>query len=148
MTASSVCTVNYIDHVGVAVKDIQAALGFFEQVFGLPKAMVKDLPQQGVRATLIQVGETRLELLQPLGDDTTVGRFLARHGEGLHHLALNVSDLPGKLRMLEDQGIQLVDKRPREGLSGSIAFVHPRSVFGILTELVESRPSERAQGKL
>ena len=144
MTTRSVCTVNYIDHVGVAVKDIQAALEFFQQVFGLPPAMVEELPQQGVRATLIQVGETRLELLQPLADDTTVGRFLMRHGEGLHHLALNVSDLPGKLKILEGRGIQLVDRQPREGLSGNIAFVHPRSVFGILTELVERQPSEKA----
>ena len=148
MTTRSVCTVNYVDHVGVAVKDIQAALEFFQQVFCLPAAKVEELPQQGVRATLIQVGETRLELLEPLAEDTTVGRFLARHGEGLHHLALNVSDLPGKLRILEGRGIQLVDRQPREGLSGSIAFVHPRSVFGILTELVENRPSEKAWGKV
>lgn len=139
MSTQPVCTVNYVDHVGIAVKDIRVALEFFQQVFGMPPATVEELPQQGVRATLIQLGQTRLELLQPLADDTTVGRFLARHGEGLHHLALNVSDLPGKLKILESQGIQLVDKQPREGLSGSIAFIHPRSVFGILTELVESR---------
>lgn len=139
MSTQAVCTVDYVDHVGIAVKDIRVALEFFQQVFGMPPATVEELPQQGVWATLIQLGQTRLELLQPLADDTTVGRFLARHGEGLHHLALNVSDLPGKLKILESQGIQLVDKQPREGLSGSIAFIHPRSVFGILTELVESR---------
>lgn len=138
-----ICTVNYMDHVGIAVKDIYAALQFFENIFGLPPGHVADLPQQGVRATLLEVGQTRLELLQPLSDDTTVGRFLARHGEGLHHLALNVTDLSDKLRKLEEQGIQLVDKQPREGLSGTIAFIHPRSVFGVLTELVESRASPR-----
>ena len=133
------CSINHIDHVGVAVKDIHSALEFFQQVFGTPPATVAELPDQGVRATLIQVGQTRLELLEPLADDTPVGRFIERRGEGLHHLAFNVSDLGSKLQMLEGRGVQLVDREPREGLSGNIAFIHPRSVFGILTELVESR---------
>ncbi len=137
---TEICTVNYIDHVGVAVKDIEKALEFFQRVFGTPPAEVSELPVQGVRATLIQVGQTRLELLEPLAEETPVGRFVERRGEGLHHLALNVSDLGGKLRMLEAMGLDLVDREPREGLAGSIAFVQPRSVFGILTELVESRP--------
>ncbi len=137
---TEICTVNYIDHVGVAVKDIEKALEFFQRVFGTPAAVVSELPEQGVRATLIQVGQTRLELLEPLGEETPVGRFVERRGEGLHHLALNVSDLGGKLRMLETMGLDLVDREPREGLAGSIAFVQPKSVFGILTELVESRP--------
>jgi methylmalonyl-CoA epimerase len=132
------CTVNYIDHVGVAVQDIHAALEFFRQVFDLPAAAVVELPDQGVRAALIQVGQTRLELLQPLADDTPVGRFIQRRGAGLHHLAFNVSDLSSKLKTLEGRGLQLIDRQPREGLSGTVAFVHPRSVFGILTELVES----------
>ncbi|HLF03661.1 MAG TPA: methylmalonyl-CoA epimerase [Dehalococcoidia bacterium] len=136
---TAICTINHIDHVGVAVKDIQAALAFFQRVFGVPEAPVAELADQGVRATLIQVGQTRLELLEPLSDSTPVGRFIARRGEGLHHLAFNVADLPGKLRVLEAQGLELVDRQPREGLSGSVAFIHPRSVFGILTELVESR---------
>ena len=134
----SVCSVKYIDHVGLAVKDIQAALKLFQDLFGAPQAEITDLPDQGVRATLIQVGQTRLELLEPLSEDTPVGRFIKNHGEGMHHLALNVSDLPGKLKALEAEGVQLVDKVPREGLSGSIAFIHPRSVFGVLTELVET----------
>ena len=132
------CTVNYIDHVGIAVKDIEAALKFFGQVFDTPPAEVEELADQGVRATLIQVGQTRLELLEPLTPESAVGRFIERRGEGLHHLALNVSDIGGKLRTLENRGIRLVDKEPREGLSGTIAFIHPASVFGVLTELVES----------
>ena len=139
MTTPSICSVNYIDHVGIAVKDIEEALDFFYRVFGAAKAEVESLPDQGVRATLIAVGQTRLELLEPLTEDSPVGRFLERRGEGLHHLALNVTDLPRKLSILEEQGVELLDREPREGLSGSIAFVHPRSVFGILTELVESR---------
>jgi methylmalonyl-CoA epimerase len=96
------------------------------------------LADQGIRATLIQVGQTRLELLEPLTDESPVGRFIARRGEGLHHLAFNVSDLAGGLKRLEDDGLELIDREPREGLSGMIAFIHPRSVFGILTELVEN----------
>ena len=138
MTTESVCSVNYIDHVGVAVKDIDAALKFFQEVFGTPPADIQTLPDQGVRAALIEVGQTRLELLEPLSDDTPIGRFVERRGEGLHHLALNVSGLAGNLKKLEENGVELVDREPREGLSGMIAFIHPRSVFGILTELVEN----------
>lgn len=132
------CTVNYIDHVGLAVKDIDAALEFFQQVFDTAPAEVVNVEDQGVRGALIQVGQTRLELLEPLSQDSAVGRFINRHGEGLHHLALNVSDIGGKLKILEAQGLRLVDHEPREGLSGAIAFVHPSSVFGVLTELVEN----------
>ena len=139
MTTSPVCTVNYIDHVGVAVNDIEAVLEFFYEVFGAPPSEVSTLADQGVRATLIEVGQTRLELLEPLAGSSPVGRFIERRGEGLHHLALNVSNLPGKLKILENRGLELLDREPREGLSGNIAFVHPRSVFGILTELVERR---------
>ena len=139
MSTESICSVNYIDHVGIAVKDIEEVLEFFNKVFGATKTEVESLPDQGGRATLIEVGQTRRELLEPLTKDSPVGRFLERRGEGLHHLALNVTDLPGKLSILEEQGLELVDREPREGLSGSIAFIHPRSVFGILTELVESR---------
>ena len=132
------CTVNYIDHIGIAVKDLEAALDFFGQVFDTPPAKIEELAGQGVRATLIQVGQTRLELLEPITPESAVGRFIERRGEGLHHLALNVSDIGGKLKMLENRGIRLIDKEPREGLSGTIAFIHPASVFGVLTELVES----------
>ena len=87
---------------------------------------------------MIQVGETRLELLEPLTEDSPVGRFVQRRGEGLHHLAFNVSNVAEKLRALASRDIQLIDKEPREGLSGTIAFIHPGSVFGVLTELVEN----------
>ena len=133
------CTVNYIDHVGVAIKDIDAALKLFQQVFGTPPSEVEELADQGVRATLIQVGQTRLELLEPLSEESAVGRFIQSRGEGLHHLALNVDDISSKLEVLKTLGVRLVDQEPREGLSGRIAFVHPSSVFGVLTELVESQ---------
>ena len=137
---TEVCTVNYIDHVGVAVKDIEASLAFFKEVFDVPDAQIELLEDQGVRATLIEVGQTRLELLEPTSPESGVGRFIERRGEGLHHLAFNVTDISGKLQTLKTMGVDLIDQTPREGLSGTIAFIHPKSVFGILTELVESNP--------
>ena len=138
LNVSEVCTVNYFDHVGVAVKDIKAALAFFKKVFDVPDADVVLMEDQGVRACLIEVGQTRLELLEPTGPESGVGRFIERRGEGLHHLALNVTDISGKLQTLQTLGVDLIDQAPREGLSGTIAFVHPSSVFGVLTELVEN----------
>lgn len=135
---TDICTVNYIDHIGLAVKDIGAALKLFQEVFDAPPAEVVEVADQGVRGALVQVGQTRLELLEPMTEDTAVGRFIQRRGEGLHHLALNVSDISGKLKILEALGIRLIDHAPREGLSGTIAFIHPESVFGVLTELVEN----------
>ena len=135
-----VCTVDYIDHVGIAVNDIHGALKLFHQVFGAPMPEVKQLDDQGIRGALVQVGQTRLELMEPTGPDTTIGRFIERRGQGLHHLAFYVTDLPGKIQVVDALGLQLIDRAPREGLSGDIAFIHPRSVFGILTELVE-RPT-------
>ena len=137
---TEVCTVNYIDHVGVAVKDIEAVLAFFNKVFDVPDAEIVLMEDPGVRATLIEVGQTRLELLEPTGPESGAGRFIERRGEGRHHLAFNVTDISGKLQTLQTLGVDLIDQTPREGLSGTIAFVHPRSVFGILTELVESNP--------
>ena len=135
---AEVCAVNYVDHVGVAVNDISAALNFFATNFGTPDAEVVEMADQGVRACLIEVGQTRIELLQPLSPESAVGRFIERRGEGLHHLALNVDDIAGKLKILSANGLALIDDEPRHGLSGTIGFVHPRSVFGVLTELVEN----------
>ena len=135
---AEVCAINYADHVGIAVNDIYAALEFFKSNFGTPDAEVVEMDDQGVKACLIEIGETRLELLQPLSPESAVGRFIERRGEGLHHLALNVDDIAGKLQILSANGLSLIDSEPRHGLSGTIAFVHPRSVFGVLTELVEN----------
>ena len=136
MTTS--CTVQYIDHVGIAVHDLEAASKFFENVFQFPPGDIKELPDQGVRAVLLPIGQTRLELLQPLSIDSPLGRFLERRGEGLHHLAFHVDSISEKLAILDAAGLDLVDREPRPGLSGIIAFIHPKSVHGILTELVQT----------
>ena len=135
---NEVCTVNHIDHVAIAVKDINAALEFFQTVFDAPPSEISVMPEHGVKASLIQIGQTRIEILEALDPGNPVGRFVQNKGEGLHHLALNVSGLQDKLNFLNARGLQLIDKEPREGLSGSVAFIHPRSVFGVLTELVEN----------
>ena len=95
------CTVQYIDHVGVVVRDLEAALKFFQEVFRIPPWEITELPEQGVLATLLPVGQTRLELLQPLSPDSSVGRFLERRGEGLHHLALHVDNIAEDLEILK-----------------------------------------------
>ena len=137
MNRNAACTVDYVDHVGIAVKDIDETMRFFQEVFDVPPGEIKELPDQGVKGVLLPVGQTRLELLQPLSADSPVGRFLERRGEGLHHLAFHVDDIAQKLQTLKDKGLELIDQAPREGLSGTIAFVHPKSVHGILTELVQ-----------
>ena len=139
------CVVEYVDHVGVAVSDIDAAMAFFVETFGVPAAEVEELEDQGVRAALIEVGQTRLELLQPTAPETPVGRFIERRGEGLHHLAFNVKDVVEGLEAVKSQGLQVIDEAPREGLSGIIAFIHPKSVHGVLTELVQSVGREESE---
>ena len=132
------CTVQYIDHVGIAVRDLEAAMATFYELFAVPPGEIVELADQDVRGVLLSLGQTRLELLQPLSPDGPVGRFLERRGEGLHHLAFNVDNIEEKLAVLKSRGVDLVDQEPRPGLSGTIAFVHPRSVHGILTELVQT----------
>ena len=99
MSAAPVCTVDYIDHVGIAVSDIDAALKLYHEVFGAPLAEVRRLDDQGIRGALVQVGQTRLELMEPTSPESTIGRFIERRGQGLHHLAFYVNDLPGKIQI-------------------------------------------------
>ena len=132
------CPINHIDHVAIAVKDINATLKVFDEIFGITGSEVSCLPDHGVKAVLIQSGQTRIEILEPLDPENSVGRFIKTKGEGLHHIALNVTNLQDKLNYLSDNEFDLIDKIPRPGLSGNVAFIHPRSLFGVLTELVEN----------
>lgn len=132
------CTVQYIDHVGVAVNEIEASMGFFRDTFGIESSTITVMEEHGVKAALLMVGQTRLELLEPLGPETAVGRFLQRRGEGLHHLALNVNSVGRGLEVVKARGLRVIDRKPREGLTGMVAFIHPESTGGILMELVES----------
>jgi methylmalonyl-CoA/ethylmalonyl-CoA epimerase len=127
-----------IDHVGLAVDDLDAAIALHERTYGLPLAHREVVEEQGVEAVLLDVGESHVELLRPLQPDTAVGRFLAARGPGLHHVAYRVDDIEAALDALRDQGLQLIDETPRVGIRDSrVAFVHPRSTGGVLTEIVQ-----------
>jgi methylmalonyl-CoA/ethylmalonyl-CoA epimerase len=127
-----------IDHVGVAVDDLDAAIALHEQAYGLALAHREVVEAQGVEAVLLDVGESHVELLRPLQPDTAVGRFLASRGPGLHHVAYRVDDIEAALDALRDRGLQLIDETPRPGIRDSrVAFVHPQSAGGVLTEIVQ-----------
>jgi len=127
-----------IDHVGVAVEDLDAAIALHEQTYGLAPAHREVVEEQGVEAVLLDAGESHVELLRPLQPDTAVGRFLASRGPGLHHVAYRVDDIDAALDALRDRGLQLIDETPRAGIRDSrVAFVHPRSTGGVLTEIVQ-----------
>jgi methylmalonyl-CoA/ethylmalonyl-CoA epimerase len=127
-----------IDHVGVAVKDIAAALPWYRDVLGMPLVHRETVEDQGVDAALLDVGDGHIELIAPLGPATGVAKFLERRGEGLHHVAYRVEDIEAVLATLTSAGVRLIDSSPRVGIRGSrVAFVHPGSTGGVLTEIVQ-----------
>jgi methylmalonyl-CoA/ethylmalonyl-CoA epimerase len=127
-----------IDHIGVAVDDLDAALALHEQIYGMQVVHRETVTEQGVEAVLLDVGDNHVELLRPLAGDTPVGRFLAKRGPGLHHVAYKVPDIDGALARLRELGVRLIDEAPRIGIRGSrVAFLHPSASGGVLTELVE-----------
>ena len=127
-----------IDHVGVAVEDLDAAIGLYEGTFGMPVAHRETVEQQGVEAVLLDVGPSHVELLSPLGADTPVGKFLERKGPGLHHVAYRVDDIDATLARLRDEGVELIDSEARTGIRNSrVAFVHPKATGSVLTEIVQ-----------
>ena len=129
---------NRIYHLGYAVEDIEAAPRFYSENFGAEPTEPEVVEEQGIVATTFRVGESMIELVQPTRPDSPVGRFLERRGEGVHHVAYEVEDLEAALRELKRSGVELVDEEPRRGAGGTrVAFVHPKSAFGVLTELVE-----------
>lgn len=128
-----------IHHVGVAVADLDEAIATYERLFHARLEHREPLRDQGVEAASVLLGEGRVELVTPTGEDTPVARFLARRGPGMHHVALATDDLMATLDELETAGAQLIDREPRQGLFGlEVAFVHPDSVHGVLTEVVAS----------
>ena len=126
-----------IHHLGVAVADLDEALATYSRLFGARLEHRELVPDQGVEAASVRVGDSRVELLAATGDDTPVGRFLAKRGPGMHHVAYEVDDVRETLEQLEREGAELIDPEPREGLFGlEVAFVHPDAVHGVLSELV------------
>jgi methylmalonyl-CoA/ethylmalonyl-CoA epimerase len=127
-----------IDHIGVAVEDLDESVALYSERFGMPVQHRETVEEQGVEAVLLGVGEGHVELLRPLGAETAVGRFLARNGPGLHHVAYSTDDIESALEQVRAAGLRLIDERPRRGIRDSrVAFLHPKSTGGVLTELVE-----------
>ena len=127
-----------IDHVGVAVEDIDGALALYRDTLGMPLVHREVVEAQGVDAALLDVGDGHVELLQPLGPDTPVGKFLARNGPGLHHVAYAVDDIDAALASLTQAVVRLFDERPRTGIRNTlVAFVHPKATGSVLTEIVQ-----------
>jgi methylmalonyl-CoA/ethylmalonyl-CoA epimerase len=127
-----------IDHIGVAVEDLDAAVALYGGSLGLPETHRETVAEQGVEAVLLDVGDGHVELLAPLAQDTPVGRFLSRRGPGLHHVAYRVDDIDAALRAAREAGLRLLDAEPRDGIRGSrVAFLHPASTGGVLTEIVQ-----------
>jgi methylmalonyl-CoA/ethylmalonyl-CoA epimerase len=127
-----------IDHIGVAVEDLDGAVALYRDRFGMREQHRETVEEQGVDAVLLEIGEGHVELLAPLGPDTAVGRFLERSGPGLHHVAYQTDDIDSALDSVREAGMRLIDEEPRIGIRGSrVAFVHPKSTGGVLTEIVE-----------
>ena len=127
-----------IDHLGFAVRSISDSLGFYRDALGLELHGTETVEDQGVNVALLPVGESRIELLEPVSEETPVGRFIARRGEGLHHICYEVEDLGARIAELKDRGVRFLDGYPRRGAEGKlVAFLHPTSAHGVLVELVE-----------
>ncbi|NCO52795.1 MAG: methylmalonyl-CoA epimerase [Deltaproteobacteria bacterium] len=127
-----------INHIGIAVKNIEAALPFYRDILGMKFEGTEEVAEQKVRVAFLQVGESRIELLEPTAPDSPVAKFLEKTGEGIHHLAYEVDDLEASLADLRQKGMRLIDETPRFGAHGAkIAFLHPRASGGVLTELCQ-----------
>ena len=127
-----------LDHIGVAVDDLEEAVSLYSERLGMPVQHRETVEEQGVQAVLLGVGDSHVELLSPLGPETAVGRFLERNGPGMHHVAYGTDDIESALQDARAAGLALIDEQPRTGIRGSrVAFVHPKSTGGVLTELVE-----------
>jgi len=137
-----------IHHVAVVVRSIDESLSLYRDLLGMPLEAVTDIPADRVRIAFLGVGESKVELVEPTDDTTGVARFLAKQGEGFHHVCFEVANLSEELTRLAIEGIELIDSAPRRGAEGPVAFLHPRSCHGVLVELIEAPggPSWRALG--
>lgn len=129
-----------IDHVAVAVKNLDQALQIYSDLFGIKPSKIEEIPQQGVKAALLPIGDnSEIELLEPIDAQGGVAKFLENRGEGIHHICLEVDNVDQELSRLANQGVQLIDKQGRPGLAGKVGFLHPKSTAGVLIELAQKR---------
>lgn len=131
-------TPTHIEHIGIAVSNLESAIGFYEKVLGLKCYNIENVPDQKVRTAFFHVGQTKIELLESTDPEGPIGRFIEKKGEGLHHIAFAVSNIKERLKYAEQQGVRLIDSNPRKGAEGlDIAFLHPKSASGVLIEICE-----------
>jgi methylmalonyl-CoA/ethylmalonyl-CoA epimerase len=136
--------IDKIHHIGIAVHNLDEALKFYEGTLGLHVHAQDTVQDQGVKAALLTIGESEIELLEPLSPDSAVGKFLERKGEGLHHICFQTEDVDGDLEELKGKGVEMVDQKSRKGLAGMICFLHPKASRGVLVEL--ATPMEMYRG--
>ena len=133
----------HLEHIGIAVESLDEAIPFYEKVLGLECYAIEEVPDQKVRTAFFRVGDTKIELLESTDPEGPVGKFIQRKGQGIHHMAFAVKEAGEALRHAESQGVELIDRAPRKGAEGMmIGFLHPRSTFGVLTELCSSNPEK------
>jgi len=134
----------HIEHIGIAVRNLRDAIRLYESVYGLECYRVEEVVDQKVKTAFLQLGQTKIELLESTAPDGPIAKYIEKKGEGIHHIAFAVSDLPSALQEAASNGVQLIDKHPRAGAEGlQIAFLHPKSTFGVLTELCEHDDDRR-----
>ena len=130
--------ISHIEHLGIAVKSLEQAIPYYEEVLGLKCYAIEEVVDQKVKTAFFKVGQTKIELLEPTSDESTIAKFIEKRGEGIHHIAFSVDDVQKSLNEVEAKGVQLIDKAPRGGAEGlEIAFLHPKSTIGVLTELCQ-----------
>jgi methylmalonyl-CoA epimerase len=134
-------TYQQIDHVGIAVTDLDSGIARYQELLGVSPSVRKRMEKDGIDAAMLDLGSTHVELIAPTGPESAISRFLEKHGEGMHHVAYRVDDIRAALAQLRGQGARLLDEEPRVGVMGHlVAFIHPQSAGGVLTELVEAHP--------
>lgn len=130
--------ISHIEHIGIAVKDLATAIPYYENVLGLKCYNIEEVAEQKVKTAFFKVGDAKIELLEPTSPESTIAKFIEKKGEGVHHIAFAVDNVTNALGEVESKGVQLIDKAPRKGAEGlNIAFLHPKSTQGVLTELCE-----------
>ncbi len=132
--------INKIEHIGIAVNSIEEALKYYENILGLKCYAIEEVTEQKVRTAFLKVGETKIELLESTDCESPISKFIEKRGEGIHHIAFAVNEIKNTLTEVEEKGVKLIDKKPRQGAEGlEIAFLHPKSTGGVLTELCENK---------
>jgi methylmalonyl-CoA/ethylmalonyl-CoA epimerase len=132
--------ISHIEHIGIAVKNLQEAITYYENILGMKCYSIEEVKDQKVRTAFFMVGQTKIELLESTDPEGTIAKFIEKKGEGVHHMAFAVEGIENSLKEMESKGVQLIDKAPRKGAEGlDIAFLHPKSTLGVLTELCEKK---------